>query len=214
MSQPTQPSSPCAQGNRRLWTREEETLYAKILANPKNKFIHHLEYRAVRFHNNEDLFKRISEEFEAQLNSPQFKAHNEAQNFMNLDGTVKEYGPRATDPSRLRDKYKKMKSKWVRYSEGGSENYKRPHWYDIMNPVFQKVGDERFTDNDDMEDTQDDFNVDVKLHESDSERLKHDPSESSSSNSGNAVNIDKDLGYTKLERQLNSSPEADSEEIR
>ena len=101
-----------------------------------------------------------------------------------------------------------MKTRWLKCTEGDPENSGgRPHWYDIMNPHFQKIGQESLSDNDQQEDSQDEhFDVELEIPESDTARVKH---ELISPNIDMSVSVEEDSEGSKL---LNRTEESDSEE--
>ena len=114
----------------KIWSDEEMNIYAHVLANTDTaecSCLYQLENYALKKHANEELFRKIREEFEEAL----------AEDSVACRFTI----------DQLRAKYKWFKKEWLRIDTKiktglGGKDTTTPSWYDVLNPSFCEAVDD------------------------------------------------------------------------
>jgi hypothetical protein len=116
----------------KVWSDEEMNIFARVLANTdtvERSWLYQLENYALKKHANEELFRKIQEEFEEAL------PEDSAEYRFTID--------------QLRAKYKWFKKEWRRIDTKikagtglGGKDTTTPCWYDVLNPHFCEAVDD------------------------------------------------------------------------
>ena len=127
----------------RNWTSTEVTLFGEVLAEEEDNFAAALEELALKKVANNEVFTLIQKIFDQKGRENDFTEVNEAKNFTNAKGVVREYTPLDTALEKLRRKYATLKAEWRkisdRYKNGsGLAPETEPSWYKILNPIFSE----------------------------------------------------------------------------
>ena len=95
----------------RRWTKEEEVKSVEVLADLINGFAFCLDRLALKKSSNDELYEHIKKNFDEALEKKEFIEINEKNNFKDK-GKVKDYKKLDTSITRIRSKFKSLKSDW------------------------------------------------------------------------------------------------------
>ena len=127
----------------RRWTKEEVEKFAEVLADPDNAFASCLDKLALKKSSNNEVYENIKKVFDQELKKEDFIAINERNNFIEK-GKVVRYKKLDTSIVRLRNKFKSLKSDWLKLHTrilrgSGLAPSKEPLWFKHIDPVFSET---------------------------------------------------------------------------
>ena len=130
----------------RRWTKEEEVKSVEVLADLINGFAFCLDRLALEKSSNDELYEHIKKNFDKALEKKEFIEINEKNNFKDK-GKVKDYKKLDTSITRIRSKFKSLKSDWCKLHSrikrgSGLAPSNKPLWFKHMDPIFSETNAE------------------------------------------------------------------------
>ena len=127
----------------RRWTKEEVEKFAEVLADRVNGFTFCLDRLALKKSSNNKVYEHIKKSFDGELAKKEFIEINEKNNIKDK-GKFKDYKKLDTSVTRLRNKFKSLKSEWCKlHSRAKRRSGLAPSnellWFKHMDPVFSET---------------------------------------------------------------------------